>query len=169
VVNHQALEGLGSVRADLLLQDLHEVVVEFVLEGARAVASSAGEPAAVNLGAVTLEAGDAFFVGDLLLAVLGAENLAIDLLRDSFSLELAALALGLDGEATARCLTDVLGALGAHVLGGDHRVELLLVSADLGATSKVLEVNQVAHVSRRFLAWLLVAANCDAIGAGLVV
>jgi hypothetical protein len=83
----------------------------------------------------------------VLLLVLRAEDLAVDFLRYCLSLELATLALGLDG-AIAECLLDILLNLGSELLGVNGSVHELLVSLDLeGVAAKILKVHKVVYVS----------------------
>jgi hypothetical protein len=83
----------------------------------------------------------------VLLLVLRAEDLAVDFLRNCLSLELAALALGLDGAIT-ESLLDILLDLGSELLGVDGSVHELLVSLDLeGVAAKILKVHKVVYVS----------------------
>jgi hypothetical protein len=68
-------------------------------------------------------------------------------LRNCLSLELAALAFGLDG-AIAECLFHILLDLGSELLGVDGSIHELLVSLDLECVAaKVLKVHKVVYVS----------------------
>lgn len=78
----------------------------------------------------------------MLLFILRANDLAVDLLRDTLSLELASLALGLD-EAITRSFFHLLDYLRADVLGIDYSVELLFVSLDLSVAAKVLLIDGI--------------------------
>ena len=102
----------------------------------------------------------------MLLLVLRAEDLAVDFLRNCLSLELAALALGLDGPI-AECFLDIFLDLGSELLSVDGSVHELLVSLDLeGVAAKVLEVHEVVYVSRNFgenLVRFLISSNGDAV------
>lgn len=83
----------------------------------------------------------------MLLLILRAEDLAVDLLRNCLSLELATLALCLD-RTIAECLLDIFLNLGSELLGVDCSVHELLVSLDLeGVAAKVLKVDKVVYVS----------------------
>ena len=165
VVNHQSLEGLSCVRANFLLNNLDKIKIELVRENTGSIAPSAGYASSVDLGAVTLEA-DHTFIVHVLLLVLRAEDLAVDFLRNCLSLELAALALSLDGPI-AECFLDIFLDLGSELLSIDGSVHELLVSLDLeGVAANVLKVNEVVHVSRNFgenLVRLLISANGDAV------
>jgi hypothetical protein len=99
---------------DLLLDNLDKISVELVLEKARAIASSARHPLLIHLRAITLEANNTFVISNSLFFILRAENLAVNFLRDSLSLELAALALGLN-RAIAEGLADILESLRAAI------------------------------------------------------
>ena len=112
---------------DFLLDNFDKIGVELVLESAGAIASSARHALLVDFGAVTLEANDAFVISNSLFLILGAENLAVNFLRDGLSLELASLALSLNGPI-AECLADILESLRAAVLSVNDSIKLLLVS-----------------------------------------
>ena len=77
IVHHQSLESLSGVGGNLFLEHFEQVLVELVVESARAIASSARQPFPVDLSAVTSETHYAFLVSDLLLFLLRLENLAI--------------------------------------------------------------------------------------------
>jgi hypothetical protein len=96
IINHQSLESLSGIGLNFILDNLDKVNVELVLEGARSVASSAWHASLVHLRAVTFEANDSLVIVDVLFFILRAENLAVNFLRDSLSLELAAFALSLN-------------------------------------------------------------------------
>ena len=142
VVNHESLEGLGGIGLHLLLDNLNQVLVELVLEGAGSIALSARDSLLVDLGAVALEADHTLIVRDLLLFVLRADNLAVNLLGDPLCLELAALALGLD-EAIARDFLHFLEDLGSDVLGVNDCIELLFIGLDLRVAAEVLLIDGI--------------------------
>ena len=127
MVNHQSLEGLSSVGLDLLLDNLDKISVELVLEKAGAIASSARHPLLIDFGAITLEANNTLIISNSLFFILRAENLAVNFLRDSLSLELASLALGLN-RAIAEGLADIFESLRAAIFSINHSVKLLLIS-----------------------------------------
>jgi hypothetical protein len=83
----------------------------------------------------------------VLLLFLRAEDLAVNFLRNCLSLELTALAFGLDG-AIAECLLDIFLDLGSELLGVDGSVHEFLISLDLeGVAAKVLKVHKVVYIS----------------------
>jgi hypothetical protein len=169
VINHQSLESLSGVGLDFILDNLDKIDVELVLESARAIASSAWHSSLVNLGAVTFEADNTLLIVDVLLLVLWTENLAVNFLRDSLSLELATFALSLN-RAIAKGLSDIFLNLRSSVLSYYNSVELLFVSLDLiGVTTEVLVVNQVVHIGRgfcvRMIDWTL-TTNGDTVSRG---
>ena len=126
VIYHQSLEGLSGIGLDFLLDNFNKVGVELVLESAGAIASSARHALLVDFGAVTLEANDAFVISNSLFLILGAENLAVNFLRNGLSLELTSLALSLNG-SIAECLADILESLRAAVLSVNYSIKLFLV------------------------------------------
>ena len=159
------MEGLGCVRTNFLLYNLDKIKIELVCKNAGSIAPSAGYASSVDLGAVTLEADHAFIVHVLLL-VLRAEDLAVDFLRNCFSLELATLALSLD-RTIAECFLDIFLDLGSKLLSVNGSVHELLVGLDLkGIAAKVLKVHKVVHVSGNFgenLVRLVISTNGDAV------
>jgi hypothetical protein len=88
-----------------------------------------------------------FLISDLLLLVFRAKNLAVDLLGDALDLELAALALSLDGAVT-ECFFDVFLDLRSHFFLFNDSIHLLLVGLNLSAAPDILEIDQVVHVGR---------------------
>lgn len=144
VVNHQSLESLSGIGLDLFLDDFNKICVEFVLKRARTIASSAWHSLLVDFRAIALEADDAFFVGNSLFLIFWAKNLAVNLLRDSLSLELASFAFGLN-RAITESLADILESLGPTVFSVNNCVQLLLVSLDrVSVTTEVLNVDYVS-------------------------
>jgi len=144
MIYHQSLESLSGIGLDFLLDNLDKISVELVLEGTGAIASSAGHALLVDFGAITLEANDAFIICNSLFLILGAENLAVNFLRDSLSLELASLALSLDG-AIAEGLADILESLRAAILGVNDSVKLLLVSLHrVSVAPEILDIDIVS-------------------------
>lgn len=114
---------------DLLLDNLDKISVELILEKARAIASSARHALLVDFGAIALEANNTFIISNSLFFILWAENLAVNFLRDSLSLELASLTLSLNG-AIAEGLADILESLRAAIFSVDYSIKLLLISLD---------------------------------------
>jgi hypothetical protein len=112
---------------DFLLDNLDKISVELVLEKAGAIASSARHPLLIDFRAITLEANNTFIISNSLFFILRAENLAVNFLRDSLSLELAALALGLN-RAVAEGLADILESLRPAIFSVNHSIKLLLIS-----------------------------------------
>lgn len=96
VVYHQSLEGLGSIGLDFFLNNLNKIDIELVFKDARAVAASAWQSLFVELRPITFETNESFFIGDLLLLLFRAKNLAINFLGNRFNSELVALGFGLD-------------------------------------------------------------------------
>lgn len=129
---------------DLLLDNLDKISVELVLEKAGAIASSARHALLVDLRAVTLEANNAFIISNSLFFILWAENLAVNFLRDSLSLELAALALCLNG-AIAEGLADILESLRAAIFSVNDSIKLLLISLHrVSVATDILDIDIVS-------------------------
>jgi hypothetical protein len=131
VVNHQSLESLSCIGLDLTLDNLNQILVELVLKSTRAVASFAWKSSFVNFSAIAFKANYVFVIGNLLLFILWAKNLAVNFLGDSLSFELTALALGLNGiGTTTRGFSHIFEDLGADLFGINNRIQLLFVSLD---------------------------------------
>ena len=141
MINHQSLERLSGIGLNLFLDNLDKIGVELVLEGAGTVASSARHALLVDLGSVTLKAHDAFIIRNGFFLVLRAKDLAVNFLRDGFSLELASLALCLD-RSIAESFADVFHSLRTNILGINYCVELLLIGENIvGIASEVLQID----------------------------